>query len=213
MKDKYLITLGVGIIVFLGLFYLVFYAREIMRTGFEEPPVVKESEAKLHDPEKWVEYRSGLTHFRAYFPNQPKTDAQAVSIAGEDTLKAGLNVFVAEMPDQSTLMVKVLRFPDDYTIKDVGFQLNETMNTILNAARDNTLRDIKNTDWQGHQALNFAIQNQQIRIQAKSIYANRSIYTVIYAARIDNFDSRVFQDFLERFVITTDFKSKPDDAI
>jgi len=207
MGDKKLIVLGAGIVGFLIAFYLVFYFREVMDKGFEESPVVKESEKKMHDYEKWVEYNSKLTHFRARFPEAPQTDAQAISIAGKDSTKAALNVFVSEMPDQSTLMIKVTRFPDDYQVKNVKFQLDETMNAILNANKQNVLRDYLETTWQGHKALNFEVQNETIRILAKSIFANNAIYTLIYAATIGNYDAKIFENFLEGFVITTDFKA------
>ena len=49
MGDKKLIVLGAGIVGFLIAFYLVFYFREVMDKGFEESPVVKESEEKSKD--------------------------------------------------------------------------------------------------------------------------------------------------------------------
>jgi len=207
MSDKKLIVLGAGIVGFLLAFYLVFFARQVIDEGFRESPIVKESEEKIHDYENWVEYTSKLSHFQAYFPEQPQAKAKAIPISGEDNVDAGLNIFVSELPDQSTLMIKVTRFPNIYKVKDVKFQLDETMNAILNANKRNVLRDFDPTTWQEHQALNFSIQNQEIRIMAKSIYANHAIYTLVYAAMIDQFDPEVFEKFLERFVITTDFKT------
>ena len=207
MNDKKLIVLGAGIIGFIVVFYLVFFAKEWIDDGFDESPAVKKSEEEIHDYDKWVEYTSKLSHFQAYFPEAPKTDAKAITIAGEDKIKAGLNLFISELQDQSTLMVKVTRFPNDYKVKNVNFQLKETMNAILTANNRNVLRDIRETTWQGHDALNFGIENLEIRIEAKSIFANNAIYTLVYATMIDRFDPKVFENFLERFVITTDFKA------
>jgi len=211
MGDKKLIVLGAGIVGFLIAFYLVFYFSQVVEQGgFEESPVVKESEQKVRDFGDWVEYTSKLSRFRASFPELPQTDSKAINIPGEDNVKAALHLFVSELPDQSTIMIKVTRFPEDYQVNDVTFQLKETMNEILNANKQNVLRDILETTWQEKPALNFEIQNREIRLMAKSVYANHSIYTIIYAARIAEFDQRVFDHFLETFVITTDFNVSPD---
>ncbi|NGX58358.1 MAG: hypothetical protein K940chlam3_01265 [Chlamydiae bacterium] len=204
MSDKRIIIFGAGIIGFLVLFFLVFFAKQQIDRGFGESPEEEKYEKIVRTFANWKEFTSQLSKFRAYFPEVPLTDSKAIGVAGEDNVKAALNIFVAELPDQTALMVKVVRFPDDYQVKDVKFQLNETMNDILNAKNRNVLRNIGEVIWNGHKALNFSIQNLQIRIEAKSIFANNSIYTLVYVTQIDNFDDEVFENFLKNFALTED---------
>lgn len=200
MNDKKIIIFGIGVVVILVIFYIAYFVKEQFEEGFSQTKKEKKENEYVQNFNNWVDYNSKLTHFTAKFPSLPETSAQAVSIAGADkNVKGALNIFVSQLSDQTLLMVKVLRFPKDFQVKDAQFQLKAAMNDILTAKKNNVLRNIRQTTWEGNEALDYSIMNNELRVDAKSIYANHAIYTLVYANSVGNFDTNVFDFFVNHF--------------
>ncbi len=148
-------------------------------------------------------------YFRAYFPNPPEYDSKKVKISNKKDIDGALDVFISRLPDETLLMVRVLRYPKGYRVPDIQKALKSTMADLLNANNQNILRDISESSFQNHPTIDFSIQNPNVRIDGTSFFANNSVYSLIYASSPSTFERSVFEHFISEFVLTTDFKSPP----
>jgi hypothetical protein len=209
MESKRLRVLGIGIVIFLLLFMLLYIGKYQLEDSYKLLPGDVETEKIEQDTGAWREFNSRISHFRAYFPTMPTQDTTRIAIPDEEDKEAALDIYLSNLPDGSFLMVRVIRYPEDYKVKDVEEALRKTMGDLVNLDERNILRDVHDTTFHERQAIDFSIENPDTRIEATSIYSNNSIYTLIYAARPQVYEPAVLEHFKERFVLTTDFDSPP----
>ncbi len=209
MDDKKLKILGVGIIGFLLLFFLLWIGKSQLEDSYKTLPGNVGSKKQENDYSKWKEYTSQNDYFRAYFPHLPEYDTKKVRVSDKKDIDGALDVFISRLQNGTLLMVRVMRYPKNYLVPDIGKALKETMDDLLNANNQNILRNMSQSSFQNHQSINFSIQNPSARIDGTSFFANNSVYSLIYASNPSTFERSVFDHFLSEFVLTTDFKSPP----
>lgn len=190
--DRKLIIAGAGIVGFLFVFYLIVFTQ----SGLENSSNSLSSKDVELRYSSWQPFTSERDHFSAAFPTLPQEASHAIHVPGTED-KAVLNMFVSESPNGTIVSVRVVTYPKgEKNPEDI---MKQTMEGMMAANEESVLRDIREDDFRGHTALEFAIQNPDVHILGQSFFKEDTEYTLIYLSRLDQFDEEIFKHFVKTF--------------
>ncbi|MCB1149671.1 MAG: hypothetical protein KDK48_05845 [Chlamydiia bacterium] len=194
MLDKKLRVLLIGIAVFLAAAYLITY----IGTPQEQISPSDVEDKTLSDRKNWVEEKSETEGFSILFPVKPQKVSKNVSIPGSD-LQEDNDVYLAQTPNGTVLMVRVATYPEGYQIPDAVQHLKGTMEEILAKSSENILREIRETTFDGFPAIDFSIQNQESRTDARAILRDGRQYLIAYVAPLTFYEGDIYEYFKDSF--------------
>lgn len=186
--DRNLIRVGIGIILFIFVCYLIVFV-----TATPKERAVLEAA-----PPEWVNVSEPTQGFKGHFPSQPKTIIDTLPLPGNEG-KATYYLYISTLPDDTTYMVKVIDFPDTLSLDKPMALLTKSVEEMLAKDKENILESKEEIDFAGEKALEFSFSNSLTKLKAITFIKKGKQYMVAYLARHDRFDETSFRAFVSDF--------------
>jgi len=149
--------------------------------------------------EDWHLYTSPSESFKVFFPSLPQNASSTVT--DKETQKPKTyNTYVSQKPDGTAFVINVITFPEEGGNEEKF--LNDLVNELVQANKDNELVDLKNGEFRKLKAVDFAINNHDVTIHGKAIKKGRHIYLISMMKKGDQPDPNEYLFFINSFEVT-----------
>lgn len=187
-------------IIFLFLFIGLIALAVNIKSAYKALPMETATEVELPPFADWREFTPQAGKFKVLLPIVPQYAKAAVEIPNTDK-KRRYEMYISEKVNGTIFMISVITYPPDFDTSDKEQMLNNIINELVTTNAGNRLKEIKNTVYQGHQAIDFNIANKEFDVQGKTFMIDKTVYFITYIARLSDVDNNEYNYFIKSFQI------------
>ncbi len=158
-----------GLFIILGiLFFSVFFGLVFLKLGTHLNPVPA---AEYN----WLEYTSPTKSFKVKFPTLPQTTSKVFTDPNTNQ-KRLYEMHVSQMGDGTVFMVSTITFPEKKANADDDELLAAVASDMITSNPKNVMIKTEKGTFQGHHALTFSLNGDNVKIYVKTFVVGNIIY-------------------------------------
>jgi hypothetical protein len=197
-----LTTILIAILVLIGSFLFIRYIKDSYRLlpFNEKNPLDAGSNKPLSNFLNWKEFNHTDGTFTALFPVLPQhvTDKIADPITKESRK---YDMYAAADENGTGYLVSTTTFPEKIDPKNVEIVLRSAVNDMLSRNKDNKLKITKAGKFNDSDSLDFALENNQVKVAGKAIIHDNILYVLSMADQSADFNNEELTFFINSFQI------------
>lgn len=180
------------ILILGGLFFFI-----SKPTAPSAPALPKSVENNFED---WHLYNSPNNHFQVFFPSLPQNASSTLTDKVSKKPKT-YNTYVSQKPDGTTFIINVITLPEGSDKVDEAVILNQFISELVEASKDNQLKDKREGEFHKQKAVDFLIGNKDVNVVGKAFKKGRELYILSVMTQGKEPDPAEFLFFLNSFQI------------
>lgn len=144
----------------------------------------------------WHFYTSPDEKFRVFLPAFPQSASQGVKDPSGQK-KRHLTTFISEKEDGTSYLITIITLPDAPSAQGEVL-LKEVVNDMVSANGSNKLKNMTPSDFHKMKAVDFSIENNDMKIKGMAFSTGNEIY-VLTAAKSSDIDPQEYAFFINSF--------------
>lgn len=148
----------------------------------------------------WHLYTSPTNRFQVFFPTLPQNASSTVQDKTSKKNKT-YNTYVSQKADGTTYIISVITLPEGTEKIDEAVVLNQFVQELVEASKDNQLKDKKNGEFHKQKAVDFLINNKDVNVIGKAFKKGRELYILSVMSQGKEPDQDEFLFFLNSFQV------------
>ena len=148
--------------------------------------------------DEWKEFVPQTNKFKVMLPALPQHAAEAVPLpAGQGMIK--YDMYLSQEKDGTTYMISLIQYPDAFNTSNPSELLDGVMKEMMSGSSNNKLISSKKENYQGFDALDFAIQNSDWSIRCITFLAGKTLFVLTLIDRTPEGIDEAFKKFINSF--------------
>ncbi len=189
---------SVGIIILIAVVAGISFLVYNIKNAYKVIPITAQPTMQAPPFSDWREFTSGVNGFTVFLPDYPQHASQAVSIP-KTNKKRKYEMYAAEKVDGTVFMISVIAYPSQIDLSNPTEVSAEIINEIVQKNPNNHLEKADRSIYQGHEAVDFQIQNPERKVSGKLIFVGRLLYLLTYIAKNEAYSADEYNHFLDTF--------------
>ncbi len=148
----------------------------------------------------WKTFTPSSGLFSIAVPNSPQYGNDLAAIAKTD-LKKRYDVYAAEQVDGTLFLVNVISYPKDFQFPPSRDILKQNVEELMHRHVHHNLGNFWDSRVENRNTLNFSFENDEYKMEGRSIHDGNRIYVLTYIAKKDGFDEENYRHFVDSFKI------------
>jgi hypothetical protein len=191
-------------IALIAVMLTVFYLSTSQTAPSPVPPSISPETARQKTApvafSDWQDFTDPSGKFKAQLPSTPQFIKGSAEIPTSDR-KRRYEIYASQELNGNLFMINVMTYPSDFDTSDIKETLRGIVDETVQSNPNNRLVNNQESLYQDRPALDFDIDNQQIKSQGRAFMIGKTVYILVYSAHQKNFVPAEYQKFVDSFAI------------
>lgn len=148
--------------------------------------------------ENWIEFLDPQGQFKVLVPSLPHEAKENVTDKFTNKVLP-YQIFVSSKDEGTIFSINLISFPENKEEKYDEKFLEKYMNSMLTNNPENQLKNFKINNFQKAKALDFSVENQNVRVTGKAFIVDRTVYVLSSTTKLENHNPVEHDFFINSF--------------